>query len=130
MIRLCICGGRDYFNSKRIYETLDYFHKQNPFILISGAATGADTIGLKWAFERGVVSEAYPADWKKHGRAAGPIRNQKMLDSKINVLVAFPGGVGTNNMIDICVKANVPVVKVDDVTRSIIKENEEVTTSI
>lgn len=44
------------------------------------------------------------ADWKKHKKAAGPIRNQLMLDSEIEhieecLLVAFPGGKGTADMV-------------------------------
>jgi hypothetical protein len=45
-----------------------------------------------------VTVEAHPADGKKHGRAAGPIRNQKMPEEKPELVVAFPGGRGTADM--------------------------------
>lgn len=124
MIRLCICGGRNYFNKERIYKTLDYIHKHKPFILISGGATGADTIGIKWSQERNIVCEVYPAKWKEYGRSAGPIRNKKMLDSRLDILIAFEGGIGTQNMIDICTKAGVPVIKVSDMPEKVISTEE------
>jgi len=54
----------------------------------------------------------FPSNWKKYGNAAGPIRNKEMIDSKIDVLVAFPGGNGTKNMIDQCKKHNIKVMYV------------------
>jgi len=53
------------------------------------------------------MQRPYPADWETYGRAAGPIRNQKMLDSEqINLCVAFPGGAGTADMVARCKKAH------------------------
>ena len=48
----------------------------------------------------GVVVEEFKADWDKFGRAAGPIRNAQMLrEGKPDLVVAFPGGRGTANMV-------------------------------
>ena len=59
----------------------------------------------------------YPADWQKHGRAAGPIRNQQMLDEgKPDLVVAFDGGRGTADMIARAEKAGVRVVRATKVT--------------
>jgi hypothetical protein len=42
----------------------------------------------------------FPANWKVYGRAAGPIRNMKMLlEGKPDLVVAFPGGIGTADMV-------------------------------
>jgi UDP-N-acetylmuramoylalanine-D-glutamate ligase len=58
--------------------------------------------------------EVYPADWKLHGKSAGHIRNQQMLDeSKPDIVIAFPGGRGTANMIKRAKKAGVEVFQVD-----------------
>ncbi len=60
---------------------------------------GADSLGGKWARENGVVEKVYKADWGTHGKAAGVIRNQEMLDEEsIDLLVSFPGGKGTADM--------------------------------
>jgi hypothetical protein len=68
-------------------------------VIIHGAAPGADTLAGQWAADKGIPVEAFPADWEKHGRAAGPIRNKQMLDDgKPDLVVAFPGGWGTANM--------------------------------
>lgn len=39
----------------------------------------------------------FPADWKSHGRAAGPIRNEPMAEYADGVAL-FPGGRGTASM--------------------------------
>ena len=68
-------------------------------IIVSGCARGADTLGIEWAEASGVEVARFPADWNTHGRAAGPIRNQQMLDEgKPDLVVAFPGGRGTADM--------------------------------
>ena len=43
-------------------------------------------------------TDTFYAQWHKHGNAAGPIRNQEMLDSGIDYLCVFPGGRGTADM--------------------------------
>jgi hypothetical protein len=69
-------------------------------LVISGCAHGADTLGIEWAEARGIEVARFPADWNVHGRAAGPIRNQQMLDEgRPNLVVAFPGGRGTADMV-------------------------------
>lgn len=115
-MRICICGGRDYFNAERVYEVLDYAYRYKPFTLISGGATGADTLGIQWAKLRGVPCEVYPAQWRLHGRRAGPLRNYQMIATGIDVLLAFPGGRGTEHMMLACTKAGVKVIKVSNET--------------
>jgi hypothetical protein len=56
--------------------------------------------------------EVYRADWAKHGRSAGPIRNQRMLsDGKPDKVMAFPGGRGTRGMIALARAAGVEVLE-------------------
>lgn len=58
--------------------------------------------------------ESYPADWKRDGRGAGPIRNQRMIDEgKPHIVIAFPGGKGTADMVMRAEMAGIPVVKVE-----------------
>jgi hypothetical protein len=61
----------------------------------------------------GVPVSAHPADWFSHGKAAGPIRNQEMLAMEAPALVvAFPGGRGTADMVRRARKAGVDVLEV------------------
>lgn len=58
-------------------------------IIVHGVARGADTIAGEVAKKLGMSVEEYPADWKKFGRSAGPIRNRVMLDTKPDLVIAF-----------------------------------------
>jgi predicted Rossmann-fold nucleotide-binding protein len=54
-----------------------------------------------------VEHEDYPADWTKHGKSAGFVRNKQMLEEgKPDVVIAFPGGTGTAMMIKLVEEAN------------------------
>ncbi len=100
-MKVLITGGRSYADRATVFRELDKLHAETTItVLIHGAATGADTLADSWAKSRGVEVIACPADWSRHGRAAGPIRNKAMLtDHAPELLVAFPGGRGTANMI-------------------------------
>ena len=114
-MRLLVCGGRNFGTSSmdicKLDEALDCFHGNTPISeLIHGAARGADNMAAYWAVRNQIPCRAFPADWKKHGRAAGHIRNQQMLDEgQPNMVMAFPGGRGTANMISRAEKAGIPV---------------------
>lgn len=114
MNRVLVCGGRDFTDQARAYAVLDHYHQGNPFsVLIHGAARGADTLAGQWAQSRGIPVEVYPADWLAEPRRAGHIRNGKMLkDGKPTVVIAFPGGRGTDNMMMQARYSNVPVLRV------------------
>lgn len=72
----------------------------NPELIIHGNARGADSLAGQWAALNKITQIAYPANWKRNGKSAGPIRNQLMLDEALPALVlAFPGGTGTADMI-------------------------------
>lgn len=71
-----------------------------PTMLVHGGARGADRWAGIWADKRGYKCEVVHADWKRHGKGAGPIRNQAMLDKyKPSYAVQFPGGRGTADMV-------------------------------
>ena len=115
-MRVLVCGGRD-FNSRAFLElVLDQHigaqgHPDNPRdVLIHGAARGADTLAAEWGKSRGLKVIAFPADWKRHGYKAGFIRNQEMLDvGKPTLVIAFPGGPGTRDMVRRAKKAAIEV---------------------
>lgn len=109
-MRVIVCGGREYKDRERLYDVLD---GHGIVEVAQGGAPGADTLAFDWAWSRGVPVKAFPADWKAHGRAAGPIRNQRMLDEfKPDAVIAFPGGRGTADMVRRARAAGVHVAEV------------------
>jgi hypothetical protein len=99
-MKVLVTGGRGFSNHTLLLTTLDRLHAVHPFTtLIHGGACGADRLAGEWAASRGIPVEVYLADWQKYGRAAGPIRNQQMIDRKPDMVVAFPGGRGTADMV-------------------------------
>ena len=103
-MKVLVCGGRDFNDGARLREVLDSFHENlGPITcLVHGAANGADSLAGTWAAMKGVLTKAYPADWKKNGRGAGPIRNRQMLDEEHpDIIIAFPGGRGTAHMVNL-----------------------------
>lgn len=107
--RVLVCGGRDFDDYDFLTDVLDYCA---PKVVIHGAARGADSLAHRWAQNRYVAVESYPADWQTHGKAAGPIRNAKMLaEGRPDLVVAFPGGKGTAHMVKIARAQNIRVLE-------------------
>ena len=108
--RYLVCGGRDFTDWEFMREKLRVLLKTDwMFILVHGDAMGADRLAAGWAEACGLIVEAYPADWDTYGKKAGPIRNQEMLDSGIDGVVAFAGGYGTADMVHRAEQAGIPV---------------------
>ena len=88
-------------DSRAIYAALDRLRAKGMIdcIIEGGCLSGADSIARNWAETNGIECRTYVADWERHGRAAGPMRNQLMLDrEKPDGVIAFPGGRGTEDM--------------------------------
>lgn len=100
-MRVLVCGGRDFRDRDLAYTTLDNLHFIEPIThIIQGGASGADFLAFRWAENHFIPSTEYRADWNANGRAAGPIRNQRMIDEgKPDFVVAFRGGRGTADML-------------------------------
>ncbi len=115
-MKVLVCGGRDFCEGQQVVEALGPIHRHTPFTLvIHGGAKGADGLAGAWARWWGIPVAEYHADWETHGRAAGPIRNQKMLDEgKPDLVVAFPGGRGTADMVRRARAAGILVIEVTD----------------
>lgn len=111
-MRVLVCGGRDYANYQHVWTALSRLPKST--IIVHGAARGADSLAALAATQLMLQDEPHPADWKQHGRSAGPIRNREMLETGIDLVIAFPGGRGTTNMIEKAAGAGVPVVKIPE----------------
>ncbi len=106
------CGGRDYADKKFVFATLDELHAMYEFTLaIHGNARGADKLVDAWARKRGVQPVSCEALWSFHGRSAGPRRNGAMTLLRPKLVVAFPGGTGTQDMIDRALSLRIPVIR-------------------
>lgn len=128
-MRVLVCGGRRFGwheleeswtedqrkNEERNFvdRTLTEFHSVHPFsLLMQGGASGVDSIAQWWATERGIKTKTYFANWNE-GKSAGPRRNARMLEEgKPDVVIAFPGGVGTADMVSKAREAGVLVLEV------------------
>lgn len=108
-MRVLVCGGRDFDDYDLMEKTLDQYQITT---IIHGAARGADLFSDRYAAAKGLKREAYPANWNLYGNSAGPIRNQYMLESKPDLVIAFPGGRGTADMVSRAKKAGVEVVEI------------------
>lgn len=91
-----VCGGRDFTDRQKVKEVLDSLE---PGIVVEGGATGADGIAHAWARLNGVHVASVSALWDHYRKPAGPIRNAAMLLLKPDLVVAFPGGRGTADMV-------------------------------
>ena len=114
--RILVCGGRDWDNQTLTAGVLDGFREQYhekgmPIVIVEGGARGADTLAREYAVKHNIPFEEFAAEWKKYGRAAGPVRNSKMLKSGIDVVIAFPGGRGTQDTIGKANKMGIRVLK-------------------
>lgn len=110
-MRVIIAGGREFTDYPALKEYCDVVLADIDVThVVSGCARGADTLGEKWAAERGYKVERHPADWNTHGKAAGLIRNREMAENG-DILIAFWDGEsgGTGNMISIAKRLGLKV---------------------
>jgi hypothetical protein len=115
-MRVLVCGGRDYNYHSRLYHALDDIQDERGKFscVITGDATGADHWAESWAWMQKIRHLKFAADWTGYGKKAGPIRNQIMLEEgKPDLVVAFPGGRGTADMVRRAQAANVEVISVE-----------------
>lgn len=109
-MKIIVCGGRNYKDRAVVFGRLDSLHAGNKITeLVQGGASGADELAAEWAKERGVKLSTFTAQWKTHGRTAGPIRNQRMIDAGASLLVYFPGGAGTADCKGRAERAGIPL---------------------
>lgn len=123
MKRVLICGDRGWTNGRLILKYLKYLQAfGGTKVVIEGECSGADSLARKAAEELGLEVAPFPANWKKFGRAAGPIRNQQMLDEgKPTYVLAFHNDIehskGTKDMVARARKAHIPVREVKEKDR-------------
>lgn len=116
MKKLLVCGGRDFTDEESLATwmreaiTLLGVENRDQLIVIHGGARGADRMAGVIAAGSGVEVCVFPAQWQVHGRCAGFVRNRKMLEEgQPDMVLAAPGGRGTDMMVRLAAAAGVPV---------------------
>ena len=112
--RIVVAGCRNYYNYEEANVFIEYCIKKNcpndTVILLSGGCRGADALGERYAKENGLSVEYYPAEWEKYGKAAGPIRNQIMVDNCDYVVCFWDNkSKGTKSLINYTKKTGKPL---------------------
>lgn len=113
-MRVLVTGGRNYHDRDRVFEVLDKLHAEAGVdYLCEGGAHGADMYGRQWAYKENIPQDTFEADWEHQGSFAGPMRNTRMLnEGKPDLVIAFPGGRGTADMVKKARRAGVQVVEI------------------
>ena len=116
---IVVCGSRTYTDRAAIRRTLGEYLPPDPWMeeptVLHGGCRGADKLAHEEAADLGFWVGECAADWDKHGRAAGPIRNRQMLDKKPDLVIAFGRGRGTDDTVCEARKRGIPVREVDRV---------------
>lgn len=120
-MKVIVTGGRNYSDRESMFSFMDEVHSRcgGITLLIEGGASGADFLARQWAVLRRISLKSFPADWKTHGKAAGPIRNSEMLKLMPDFVVEFPGGRGTADMVRKSLDAGLVVISQSDPCESL-----------
>lgn len=132
-MKVLVTGDRWWTNLDRTITILNKLPAGT--IIVHGACRGADLMCAAAAATLGLSTRAYPADWNGFGqnrKAAGVVRNQKMLDCEhteaepIDICIAFHDNIaasrGTRDMLNRVIKANVPALLVTSCSKRFITE--------
>jgi hypothetical protein len=120
--RVLVTGSRFWPDEAPIYRALyqQRLIAAGPMVIVHGdCPTGADAIADRWGrqfYTDTVIVEPHPADWAHWGKAAGPMRNQLMVDLGADICLAFPivgpgGHSGTRDCMDKARAAGIPVIE-------------------
>lgn len=114
--RILITGSRNYSDPSTLraalFQSWRALGQRYDTVLVSGAHRhGADALAEQYWRELCLPVETHPADWSTHGRAAGPIRNQQMVDRGADICLAFPtsSSIGTWDCVRRAKAAGIPV---------------------
>lgn len=114
-MRILITGDRNWTDKEfinKVLRELWYEDEYDDLVIIHGCAKGADSIAGEIGKQNSQNVVEFPADWDKYGKAAGPTRNQQMLDEgKPELVLAFHDNIelskGTKHMVKISQKAGI-----------------------
>ena len=113
-MKIIIAGSRRFTDYGLLKEKCDFFlQNQSNVEIVSGTAAGADTLGERYAVERGYKVKRFPADWSK-GIQAGHIRNAEMAAYADAAIIFFvDGSKGSQSMLKAANRKGIAVRVVD-----------------
>ena len=106
-MKVIIAGSRTVTSQGLVDQAI----KQSGFKIdevVCGEARGVDTLGRRWAEKRSVPVKSFPADWAKHGKSAGFLRNKAMVDYADALVAVTTGSVGTAHTIRLARECGLP----------------------
>jgi hypothetical protein len=110
-MKVVVTGDRHWIHFETVFNVIsDLPHNVT---IIHGDCSGADRLAEKVAEMLGFQVKRFPADWKKHGLAAGPIRNREMLQENPDLVLAFHDDLnkskGTKDCVEAALTRDIPV---------------------
>lgn len=121
-MRVIVCGSRRWNDRQAISSRLADLvcdHPGEEITIVEGDGGNADKMAGQEALKGGLLVEPHPADWKRHGKSAGYVRNAEMVELGADLVIAFWDGrsKGTQHTMDLARAAGIPV--------DVIREKEE-----
>lgn len=110
--RVLITGSREWSDRFFIQNKIeDLSLRGNIVIVHGGCKKGVDEIVNNYCLYENIEQEIYTAKWEKHGKRAGILRNQQMVDTKPDLCLSFWNGksTGTKDCINKVIKAKIPI---------------------
>jgi hypothetical protein len=114
--RVIVTGSRQLAGRSVVWDVLDKLTADcGPLLVVHGGCpNGADRFASEWCAMRGVGLVVYHAEWNRHGKLAGRIRNREMVADGADLVVAFPqdgaGNRGTRHCVEVAREAGLPVI--------------------
>jgi len=107
-MKLAIVGSRTFRDYKLLCESVAKMPEPIEEI-ISGGASGADSLAERYAKEHNIPMKVFPAEWDKYGKSAGYRRNKDIIN-RADYVIAFWDGMskGTKHSIDLAKSAHKP----------------------
>ena len=89
--RLLVTGSRTWTDEQTVHTALESCRAYygDDLVIVHGGAMGADLIAARWCEHHGVTQEVHRAQWRRHGRSAGMVRNAAMIDTRPAGVLAF-----------------------------------------
>lgn len=115
---LIVAGSRDLTSDDYpiVADAIDRWLREHGYpdvVIVEGGSRGADALAAQYCRVRLVAHRRENAGWAKHGRAAGPFRNQKMIDDADGlVVVRFPDSRGSADVLQRAKRKGIPIVDV------------------